>query len=161
MKFGENKMLDASAVLCLLALVAMTAALVFGRPQIQAEFVPPPFDENAVFGLPEVPENLGWEQLDAQVFRVSVCGVVAAKDGAADIWLTNPGGNDVWLKLRLLDQNGTILGETGLITPGQYVQALELKEVTGAGTPIILKIMAYEPGPYYSAGSMTLNTHIS
>ena len=150
-----------SALLCLLALVTMILALTFGKKQIQGEFVPPAFDENAVTGLPEVSENLGWEQLDAQVFRVSVCGVVAAKDGAADIWLTNPGENDVWLKLRMLDTNGTILGETGLITPGQYVQALELKEVPGAGTPIVLKIMAYEPGTYYSAGSMTLNTHIS
>ena len=161
MKFGENKMLDASAVLCLLALAAMTAALVFGRSQIQAEFVPPPFDENAVFGLPEVPENLSWAELDAQMFRVSVCGMVAASDGAADIWMTNPVENDVWLKLRVLDQNGTILGETGLIMPGQYVRAVVLNEVPAAGTPVSLKIMAYEPETYHSAGSISLNTHIS
>lgn len=160
MKFGENKMLDASAVLCLLALAAMTVALVFGRPQIQAEFVPPPFDENAVFGLPEVPENLSWAELDAQMFRVSVCGMVAASDGAADIWMTSPAGNDVWLKLRVLDQNGTILGETGLIMPGQYVRAVVLNEVPAAGTPVSLKIMAYEPETYYSAGSISLNAHL-
>ena len=153
-------MLIVSALLCLLAVVAMILALTLGEKQIQAEFIPPSFDENAVAGIPEVPENLGWEQLDAQVFRVSVCGVVAAKDGAADIWLTNPRKNDVWLKLRLLDQNGAILGETGLITPGQYVQSVELKEVPGAGTPIVLKIMAYEPETYHSAGSISVNTKI-
>lgn len=161
MKLGKNKMLVVSAVLCVLALVAMVLALVFGRPQIQAEFVPPSFDENAVFGLPEVPENLSWAELDAQVFRVSVCGMVVASDGAADIWMTNPVENDVWLKLRVLDQNGAILGETDLITPGQYVQAVALYDVPATGTPVQLKIMAYEPETYHSAGSISLNTHIS
>ena len=161
MKLGKNKMLVISAALCLLALVAMMLALVFGRPQIQAEFVPPSFDENAVFGLPEVPENLSWAELDAQVFQVSICGMVVASDGAADIWMTNPVKNDVWLKLRVLDQNGTILGETGLITPGQYVKAVALVEVPVVGTPVQLKIMAYEPETYHSAGSISLNTHIS
>ena len=161
MKLGKNKMLVISAALCLLALVAMMLALVFGSPQIQAEFVPPSFEENAVFGLPEVPENLSWAELDAQVFQVSICGMVAVSDGMADIWMTNPVKNDVWLKLRVLDQNGTILGETGLITPGQYVKAVALVEVPVVGTPVQLKIMAYEPETYHSAGSISLNTHIS
>ena len=159
-KFGENKMLVVSAVLCLLALVVMTVALVFGRPRIQADFVPPPVDEHAVFGLPEVPENLSWAELDARVFRVTVCGMVAASDGAADIWMTSPAENDVWLKLRVLDQDGSILGETGLIMPGQYVRAVVLNEVPAAGTPVCLKIMAYEPETYYSAGSISLNAHL-
>ena len=62
--------------------------------------------------------RLGWQELDAQVFRVSVCGAVVLEGNRADVWLTNPESNTVWLKLRIMDENGTVLGETGLIRPG-------------------------------------------
>lgn len=160
MTTGKNKYLIQSAVLCAVALTVMVLALLFGKPQIQAEFAPPAFDIRAQIGVPEVPENLGWTELDAKEFRVSLCGVVAPSNGTADIWLTNPGENDVWLKLRVLGSDGKILGETGLITPGQYVRTITLGEIPEAGTPIALKVMAYESETYYSAGSISVNTQI-
>jgi len=38
------------------------------------EFTPPPFDSTAVVGTPTVPDNLGWQELDAQVYKVGICG---------------------------------------------------------------------------------------
>ena len=78
----------------------------------------------------------------------------------AAIYLTNPAENKVWLKLRVLDESNNILGETGLIRPGEYVKDVELTENLTAGTKIKLKIMGYEPETYFSAGSATLNTAI-
>ena len=65
---------------------------------------------------------------------------------------------DVWLKLRVLTADGTLLGETGLIRPGEYIKSVSLTSEVEDGTAIKLKIMAYEPDTYYSAGSVTLNT---
>ena len=93
-------------------------------------------------------------------YRFSVCGNVIMEGSNAAVYLTNPAENEVWLKLRVLDENDNILGETGLIRPGEYVKDVALTENLTAGTKIKLKIMGYEPETYFSAGSATLNTAI-
>lgn len=148
------------AAACLLCLAMMAAALVYTQSTSQGEFTPPPFDASAVSGTPEVPEELGWQELDAQAFRVSVCGAVVSEGSQADVWLTNPESNTVWLKLRIMDADGVILGETGLIRPGEYVQSVTFDTVPASGAEISMKVMAYEPETYHSAGAVTLNTTI-
>ena len=161
------------AAVCLLCLAVMTIALICTGTSSQKEFTPPPFEKTAVSGTPEVPEELGWQELDAQAFRVSVCGAVVLEGSQADVWLTNPESNTVWLKLRILDEDGEVLGETGLIRPGEYVQAVTFDTIPVSGTAISMKVMAYEPETYismkvmayepetyHSAGAVTLNTTI-
>jgi len=157
----RNIPLTAAAIICVISLVAMVAALTFsgGEPEPVA-FTPPPFDENAAQGTPDVPENLGWSEVDAQVYKASICGVVTVEDGKADVWFTNPESNTVWLKLRVLDADGNTLGETGLIRPGEYVQSVVFEIIPEVDDSIGLKLMAYEPETYYSAGSATLNTTV-
>lgn len=157
----RNIPLTAATIICVISLVVMVAALAFSRGEPDpVGFTPPPFDENAVQGMPDVPENLGWSEVDAQVYKALICGVVVVEDGKADIWFTNPEGNTVWLKLRVLDVGGNTLGETGLIRPGEYVQSVVFETIPEVGDSIGLKLMAYEPETYYSAGSATLNTTI-
>lgn len=146
-------------ILCAASVAVMVLALCFGGRE--AEFVPPPFEAGAQTGTPAVPENLGWQALDAGAFRVSLCGKVCPEDGNADIWFTNPAENRVWLRLRVLDEAGNILGQTGILRPGEYVRRVTLSAVPEAGTPIVLKVMAYEPETYRSAGALTLNTVIA
>ena len=155
-KQKKNYILPLAAVLCVLSLAVMVFALTRQNTQtVMGEFTPPPFDGGAVVGSPAVPDGLGYSELDCQVYKVSLCGKLNA-DG--DIWLTNPESNEVWLKVRILDAKGNILGETGLVRPGEYVQTVALTTIPKSGTPITLKIMAYEPDTYYSAGAASLNT---
>ena len=161
MKPTKNKGLLLSAALCLGAVAVMLLSLTCWRPRVQGEFVPPAFAADAEDGLPKVPEELGWTELDAGAFRAAVCGAVKPHDGKADIWLTNPGENEVWLKLRMLGPDGALMGETGLILPGQYVQSVTLVGKAEPGMAVTLKIMAYEPETYHSAGSISVNTQIS
>ena len=146
------------AVLAVLAVV-MIVALCLPKGGT-AEFTPPPFEENAVSGVPEVPENLGYSSpyKEGMAYRFSVCGNVTAEGENAVVYLTNPAENSVWLKLRVLDESGKMLGETGLIRPGEYVRCVKLSSVPPAGAKITLKIMGYEPETYHSAGSATLST---
>ncbi len=148
------------AAVCLLCLAVMTIALICTGTSSQKEFTPPPFEKTAVSGTPEVPEELGWQELDAQAFQVGVCGAVVLEGSQADVWLTNPESNTVWLKLRIMDADGVILGETGLIRPGEYVQSVTFDTIPAPGTAISMKLMAYEPETYHSAGAVTLNTTI-
>lgn len=149
-----------AAVICMVSVIIMIVVLANPRKGDVPIFTPPPFEENAVAGVPTVPEGLGWGELDAKVYKASVCGVIRVEDSTADVWFTNPESNAVWLKLRILDRNGNILGETGIIKPGEYVQRVSFDTLPQSGDAIMLKLMAYEPETYYSAGAVTLNTTI-
>ena len=146
------------AALCAAALAVMAAALIVsGRTQA---FTPPLFDAAAQTGTPAVPENIGYAELDARAFRFSAAGVLAVHDGCAALWLTNPAGSSVWLKARILDGTGAVLGETGLLRAGEYVRAVPLDAVPAQTVDVTVKIMAYEPETYYSAGSVLLRTQL-
>ena len=45
---------------------------------------------------------------------------------SATVYFTNAQENHVYLKLRVLDENDRILGETGLLKPGEYVKDVQL-----------------------------------
>lgn len=146
------------SVICLLCLTLMGIALIRTSPSEPGAFVPPPFESKAAEGTPAVPEGTGWQELDAGAFRFSVCGRVTTEQNKADIWLTNPQGSPVWLKLRVLDSGGNILGETGLLRAGEYVRSVAFDTVPARGEHVVLKIMAYEPETYRSGGAVEVNT---
>ena len=160
MKQKKNRPLLLAGAVCILSFAAMVLALTLGGTKETAPFTQPPFDEAAQTGTPEVPDALGWGELDAQAFKASVCGVFAPGDGKADVYLTNHETNTVWLKLRVVDDKGNTLGETGLIKPGEYIQSVTLTTTPNPGTTVTLKLMAYEPQTYHSAGAAALNTTV-
>lgn len=152
-------LLTLSAVFCVASVTGM--CVVLHRRSAQT-FTPPEFEAQALAGTPEVPEALGYAPVEAEnAFTAGICGRVVAQDMAAQVYFTNYSENSVWLKLRILDGEGNTLGETGLLRPGEYVQAVTLSKLPEDGAPIGLKIMAYEPETYYSAGAVTLNTAFS
>lgn len=147
-----------AALLAVICLAFMAFALARKPEPVRGEFTPPPFDPAAESGTPVVPEGLGYSQLDCRAYKVSLCGKLGA-DGT--VFLTNPKENAVWLKLRVLDEKGNILGETGLVRPGEYVKSVIWSSAPKSGTTVTLKIMAYEPDTYYSAGAASLNTIVA
>ena len=153
----QLQLLTVMAALCAVSVAVMIYAL--GTPKtVMCEFVPPPFESTAVAGAPQVPDGVGWQELDAKAYKVALCGGLIPAGQTVDIWFTNPESNSVWLKLRLLDGKGNLLGETGLIRPGEYVRSVNLSDVPAAGTELAMKVMAYEPETYTSAGVVTLKT---
>lgn len=163
MKLLNNKyFLPIAACVCIVAVVAMLIVLFVPR---MGTFTPPPFDEGAQAGEPE-PEALGGlgyspVSADGMPFRAALCGMLVEKGGKADVYFTNFSDNTVWMKLRITDSDGKILGETGLIKPGEYVRSIEITGKYTAGEQVRMKIMTYEPETYYSAGSVNLGTVIS
>ncbi|MEG0457222.1 MAG: hypothetical protein RR549_03730 [Oscillospiraceae bacterium] len=144
----KNKPLIITAALCCVAIIVMICALSFGG---KSGFTPPPFDNNATSGAPTVPENSGYSPVKAEkAFTAYVCGKI-----------TNDKENNVWLKLRVTNENDEILTETGLLKPNEYVKTIKFATEPKDGQKIKLKIMAYEPNTYESAGTITLNTTIT
>lgn len=162
MKEKKNDLIILVWAMCIVSLTIMVLSLLLcGKKTETPTFVPPEFDQASAQGVPNVPEGSGWSEVDAQAFKASICGVVTIENNKADIWFTNPASNTVWLKLRILDTNGNTLGETGLIKPGEYVQSVAFTAIPDIGESIGLKLMAYEPETYYSAGTATLTTEIA
>lgn len=144
-------------VLCVLA-ITMIVALCLPRTRI-GEFTPPPFEENAVSGVPEVAEELCYYSpyQPGMRYRFSVCGKATTEGQSAVVYFTNPAENTVWMKVRLFDESGAVLGESGLLKPGEYVRTIALNTPVTVEKKFTLKIMGYEPQTYLSAGSVTLN----
>ena len=76
------------------------------------------------------------------------------------VYFANPAENSCNLRLRVMDEGGKILGQSGLIRPGEFIQAVTLEQPAEVGTTLILKLMAYEPETYYSAGAVTVTTRL-
>ena len=148
--------------LFLLMLVVMIVALAAPKNPTRGEFIPPAFEANAVSGTPEVPDGLGYSApfQEGMAYRFAVCGNVTIEGGKALVYFTNPAENESWTKLRIYDEYGVLLGETGLLKPGEYVQHVSLNQNLKAGASIKLKIMGYEADTYLSTGSVVLNTVI-
>ena len=144
-----------------LAVVVMTVLLCIPKRSHRVDFVPPAFEKEAIQGTPDVPALLGYlsPYQEGMAYRFSVCGNVTIDgDGSAVVYMTNPVENEVYLKLRILDEEDHVLGETGLLKPGEYVRCVELMRIPSSGEKLKMKIMGYEPETYNSAGAVLLNT---
>ena len=153
----QRQLLTAVAALCVLSVAVMIYALVTPKA-VMGEFVPPPFESAAEIGTPQVPDEFGWQEVDAKAYKVGLCGELIPRGQAVDVWFANPAENAIWMKLRLLDGKGRILGETGLIRPGEYVRSVSLSTVPAECTALVMKVMAYEPETYTSAGVVNMQT---
>lgn len=155
----KNKKTIILAVVCALSVVVMLIALGIGQ-KTKVVFEKPSFDAAAVVGTPEV-ENPTYSPLNAKVYSVALCGQPIVTGNRVQVYFTNPAENEVWLKLRILDSNGNILGESGLIRPGEFVEYVSLNAEITADTEVSMKIMAYEPDTYHSAGGAALQTTLT
>lgn len=120
------------------------------------------FEKNAVVGDPVVPSNLGWAELAIMDGgKVHVCGILNADfSGSLPVWFSSDANNTVWVKLRLLDADGNVLGETGILKPGEYVERMQLVEGTHSCSCTLLALL-YEPDTYYIKQNVGLATNLS
>ena len=146
----------------LMAGLLIAAGVVFATREdpkpIVGEFVPPEFDPAAVSGTPEQPvESAAYGTLELKPDAVvSMCANVTVENDAAQVYFTSHEGNLGWMKIKLLDEEGNLLGQSGLVRPGEYVQAVTLPQVPKKTGLIVAKILIYEPDTYLSLGSASV-----
>ena len=162
----QNKLLMIVGITCAVCVVAMVIILGVTSIPKMGEFTPPPFDDAAMVGTPplsmEEQESLGWSVVapKGSPFTAAACGRVTVSDGKALLWFANTDTNTVLLKLRMFDAKGNVLGETGLIRPGEYVQYVTLSKIPDVGDEVVMKIMSYNPDTYLSEGAFQMRTAI-
>ena len=170
LKNKEKKNLNRILVILICAILAAVVALItvcaIALTPKKAPFVPPEFDAGAAEGAPDIsdPETdtyrVDYQKIyrDGMTFSAFICGEVNISDGKADVYFTNPEENTLWMKLRVFDEQGNVIAETGIIKPYEYLKTITFDTIPENGTKITMKIMTYEPETYYSGGAVSLAT---
>ena len=138
------------------ALVIVVVLLLRPKETVTAEFTPPAFDDSAVSGMPNaVPEALNYGSPTTQnEFGFLLCGTPAVtQDNRLRCYFTSPSSNRVWLLMKIYDGEGNLLGASGLLRPGEYVEYIALDRVLPKGSEIRIKVLSYETDTYYSKGT--------
>lgn len=152
-----------STVCAVLVIALLISVLSASYREPTVNFIPPEFEAPAVSGIPEVPDGVGYDRIykDGMTYCVYLSGEVVLENGEAVVWFTNPAENTQWLKLRIYGEGDALIGETGLLKPGEYLRSVPVTGELTSGTPIKIRIMGYEPDTYLSAGAITVNTTIT
>lgn len=145
------------------ALILLAVLLATRSPDvIVSEFEAPPFDGSALLGVPEEAIALGnYRSVDVNGnYSFSICGAPAYKDGNLLPYFASHGENEVWLLLKVYDADGTELGKSGLVRPGEYVTSIALSR-TPTGHAVTVKVLSYEPDTYFSRGTASATLPLS
>ena len=118
------------AVVLAVLLTAVVAVYVFTAlmaPEAPP-FTPPPREPLATEGFAAPPDEEGQYRTVtvSEGFAVGICTVPAVRDGALRLFFSCDAQNTVWLRLVVMTDEGEVLGESGILTPGQCLTALPL-----------------------------------
>ncbi len=160
------------AIIAALFLAAAVAAFVW-LVSIEPAF----FDENAVVGSPEqaLPEGAPYKLFKAEgVCDAALCELPEITDSKdLHLFLTNPENNSVYIRAEVYtvafvrDASGNVvdyyhdelLGKTGFIRPGEYVETLTLDDkLEESETYAMIKIATYNIDDGTSNGTFFVNT---
>ena len=106
------------------SLVVLAIVMILHPP-----YRPPAFEQEALAGTPsDLPENLSYQIVEIeQDFSIGLCATLwRQEDGSVDLYFTNPVTNEALLLLRVEDSEGNLLGRSGLLRPGEYLQKMPL-----------------------------------
>lgn|GEM_PF-1595531 len=122
-------------------------------------YIPPPYEINAITGIPEPPEHLSFSEKNAfSEFNFGIVGELQQlQTGTLPVYLTNFEENNVYLMCEIMDVNGVVLYRSGLLRPGEYMPTLEpLTEPLENRILVEINIYALDMNGFYSMGTMTL-----
>ena len=139
---------------------------------------PPFFDEESKVGFPqEIPKEKGFSYFnEADVCAAYLCQNPDFDGKNADLFFTSPEENEgyfirveVYTVDYLYDENGKktgtklgdLLGKSGFIRPGEYVETVHLKKKLKEQTFVALKVGVYEEATGRNRGSMLIPIYLT
>ena len=142
------------AALLLVTLAAVIAVALRDTEPVIGEFIPPSFEENAMEGMPvQPPSGFGMMTVTPE-FVIGMCAAPSLDGASLGLYFTSPATNTVWMKVRVCDENGNVLGESGLLKPGEHLPTLVLIDDSITTDRLYATVLSYEPDTYYSEGSV-------
>ena len=125
-------MKNKSTYILITLLLLMIVLIVFFSNSIaeKKKFVKPSFESEAVEGIPDV------DAFDEKIvkikdgYEVYINPLPSIDDGKLLVNFTSIESNDILIKLRIKDNDGNIVGESGILKAGQYVEYVKVKDVS-------------------------------
>lgn len=154
----KNKL---KTVVCIALTVTISVALSLGCYLLL--YSPPAFEKNVQLGVPSPPETATYQEIAAQDgYVIGMSGRISVHNSQADVYLANLEGNNVWIRMTMMDNSENILGQSGIIRPGEYLQtlpiSLDLQQYKTAA--VVIQIDGYVPDTYESAGSFQIKANL-
>ena len=150
-----QKIIVAVFALILIAALVVLVVLASREPEvIVSEFKTPPFEENAILGVPEgVSEIENYREIDLEGnYKFALAGTPLIDGDKLFVHFSSHEENDAWLRIRVYDMKGNTIGESGLLRAGEYVETVSLSTLSVTDS-VRVKIISYEPETYYSLGT--------
>jgi len=152
---GRKRLLLFSAA----ALILLLAAGIVYIKNDEPPYRPPLWEENAVNGVPEPEESLnyGTIETDGGLIFALAGTMYQQEDGSLLLYFTNPEDSGVLMMCEIRGEGGKVLYQSGMLSPGQYVERLYPQcKLKNEAMKIEMKVYGFEPETYYSMGTVTL-----
>lgn len=88
-------------------------------------------------------------------YIIGLCTEPEYKDGRLYINAYNDTSSSIWYLVRVYD-DGSLIGESGLLYQGELVESVQLSKVVTKGQELTVKTIAYTPEEYHSEGVATI-----
>lgn len=153
----NNGVLYAAMALCIGSVIWLGFVLMRPAPASVSQFEKPPFEPQVIIPKSEPDKSEeGW--LEAGDVRVHISEIT--RDGyRINIDALNPKDSSIWMKVRICDEEGVVLGESGVFKSGEQIEEVTLDKHNDSESYVI-EIMGYEPETYHSAGCIRLNAKL-
>lgn len=146
-------------ILCLLIIAAVILFINRNNITRKQSFIKPDFETNSTEGFPEkIDSSLKYEEVKIDDnYIVYLCAMPKIDENILTLYFTSVESNKGLLKVRILDKDSNILGESGLINPNNYIKDITLNRTLDDNEQITVYVMNYEKDTYFSLGGIRLN----
>lgn len=128
----------------------------------KSQFVIPELEQNSITGKPSSASKKCMYK-EAKVndeYIVYLCAIPTFKDNILTIYFTSDEVNKGLIKIKVLDSDNNVIGESGLINPNSYIKNIKLNKELKNKERITIKVMHYEKETYYSLGGIKLDLFV-
>lgn len=144
-------------ILIILILIIILLIININKKSI---FQKPKFEVNATS---QIPKTVDYENSIIDIsdgYSIYIEGIPHIDKNNLIINFISIKENNIWIKIKVLDEKNNIICESGLIKPGEYLKQLKLKQKVSPNTNLTYMIIGYEKDTYLSAGTIKLNTKV-
>jgi len=148
-------------ILSIVLVILLSVIIILGiNLKNKTTFSKPKFDDLA---SSTIPEDLNYEDnilklVDGYSFYISARPKIEEEYLIIDF--VSMIDNNTWIKVRIFDDENKVMGETGLVKPGEYLEKVLLTKALSNNDNISYKIIGYEMDTYMSAGTVDLKTRV-
>ena len=156
----KNQKLIIKITLVFVIIIIVISLIIFlNSLSKKSGFIIPKIETNAIEGKPNnIKKKCIYQEAKVNdEYIVYLCAYPLLEERTLNIYFTSSEVNKGLIKVKVLDSENKVIGETGLINPDSYIKDISLNKDLKDKERITLRIMNYEKETYYSLGEIKLD----